>query len=169
MSLKESLLSTNKDSLKNYGSTIKINDYIKEYNHFYVNNGSNIDYKQDMIFSSNYVRTNRYTWYTFIPKNLYEQFCNIANLYFLLIGMLQIFPSITTTDGIPTMYESLGFIIFVGMIRAGTEDYHRHKADTKRNKSKYLKFINGTFNLVESGTIKPGDILKIKNDSNDTS
>eukprot|EP00808_Paulinella_micropora_P016095 g82105.t1 len=37
----------------------------------------------------NYVITSHYTVLNFIPKNLFEQFHNVANLYFLFIGILQ--------------------------------------------------------------------------------
>jgi phospholipid-translocating ATPase len=37
----------------------------------------------------NKVRTSKYTIFTFIPKNLYEQFRRVANLYFLALVVLQ--------------------------------------------------------------------------------
>ena len=40
-------------------------------------------------YPRNKVRTARYTPFTFIPKNLYFQFQNVANLYFLLLVILQ--------------------------------------------------------------------------------
>lgn len=36
--------------------------------------------------------------WNFIPKNLVEQFMNLANIYFLAIGILQIVPSISTVS-----------------------------------------------------------------------
>ncbi|TFY73828.1 hypothetical protein EWM64_g10184, partial [Hericium alpestre] len=40
-------------------------------------------------YPRNKVRTSKYTIITFIPKNLYEQFRRIANLYFLALVILQ--------------------------------------------------------------------------------
>lgn len=40
-------------------------------------------------YSRNKVRTSKYTLYTFIPKNLSEQFRRVANLYFLGLIVLQ--------------------------------------------------------------------------------
>ncbi len=51
---------------------------------------------------NNVVTTYNYTLWNFLPKNLFEQFCNYANLYFLLIGILQIIPATSTTNGIPS-------------------------------------------------------------------
>ena len=41
-------------------------------------------------FPNNFVRTARYTWWNFPFKNLAEQFRRAANLYFLLISVLQV-------------------------------------------------------------------------------
>lgn len=37
----------------------------------------------------NKVRTSKYTPITFFPKNLFEQFRRVANMYFLLLVILQ--------------------------------------------------------------------------------
>lgn len=47
----------------------------------------------------NKIRTTKYTWYTFVPKNLFEQFSKMANVYFLFIMVLQIIPPISITNG----------------------------------------------------------------------
>lgn len=41
-------------------------------------------------YSRNKIRTAKYTPLTFIPKNLYLQFHNVANIYFLFIVILQV-------------------------------------------------------------------------------
>ncbi len=41
-------------------------------------------------YCNNAVRTTKYTLLTFVPQNLFEQFCRLANLYFLLISILQV-------------------------------------------------------------------------------
>ena len=43
-------------------------------------------------YPRNKIRTTKYTPLTFIPKNLYYQFHNIANIYFLFIIILQVSP-----------------------------------------------------------------------------
>lgn len=35
-------------------------------------------------YVNNYIRTSKYTLLSFIPRNLFEQFQRVANIYFLL-------------------------------------------------------------------------------------
>ena len=39
----------------------------------------------ERTFKTNEIHTSKYTWYNFIPKNLFYQFQKIANLYFLVL------------------------------------------------------------------------------------
>lgn len=44
---------------------------------------------------SNYIRTTKYNILTFIPKNLFEQFRRVSNLYFLGIMIITLIPGIS--------------------------------------------------------------------------
>ena len=41
-------------------------------------------------FSDNQVSTTKYSWFTFVPLNLFQQFSKLANLYFLMLAFLQV-------------------------------------------------------------------------------
>jgi len=43
-------------------------------------------------FPTNYIRTTKYTPYNFLPKSCLNQFRNMANIYFLVIAVLQSIP-----------------------------------------------------------------------------
>jgi magnesium-transporting ATPase (P-type) len=131
--------------------------------------GPEIDYSSAPVgfnYATNEVITSKYTWWSFLPKNLIEQFSNLANVYFLLIGILQIIPAITTSKGLPTMYYPLVFIVVVSGIRAIAEDVTRHSADKKRNGYLYdvLATTEGKtiWNKTPSGELKVGNIIRIK-------
>ncbi|KAH8582397.1 P-type ATpase [Cryptosporidium sp. chipmunk genotype I] len=106
-----------------------------------------INNRQVRSFSGNFIRTSRYTVLNFIPKYLFEQFCRPVNFYFLIISLLQIFPSISSTNGIPTLALPLVFVLFVGALKDGWEDLNRHQNDRIENEReviviKRFPFIN---------------------------
>jgi phospholipid-translocating ATPase len=49
-------------------------------------------------FAANQITTSKYTIWTFLPKNLYEQFRGIANFYFLSLVILQAFDQFKTVS-----------------------------------------------------------------------
>jgi len=92
---------------------------------FYLNDHAR---NQAMNFKSNYIRTTKYTAFTFLPLCLFQQFKRLANIYFLIMAILQsisiISPLNPTTAILP-----LVFVICVSMLREGIEDYMRYTAD----------------------------------------
>ena len=48
------------------------------------------DLNQEQDFPGNEVSTTKYSIVSFVPKNLWEQFQRVANLYFLLISLVQV-------------------------------------------------------------------------------
>jgi len=77
------------------------------------------------------------------------------------VGIFQIIPQFSTTNGNPTMYQPLAFIVFVSACRAAKEDWDRHKADSNRNGFKYDVLRDGRLEQVESGDIHVGDVVKV--------
>lgn len=89
-------------------------------------------------FCSNEIHTSKYTWYSFLPKNLFFQFSKIANLYFLIMMCFQMIPQISISQGRPTILLPLGFVVLVSMIKDIIEDSKRHASDNRENASKVL-------------------------------
>lgn len=42
----------------------------------------------DKRFTMNSIKTSKYTFFNFLPKNLFDQFSKMANVYFLFIMVL---------------------------------------------------------------------------------
>ncbi|PPQ70040.1 hypothetical protein CVT25_006368 [Psilocybe cyanescens] len=94
----------------------------------------------------NKVRTTKYTLITFIPKNLYEQFRRVANLFFLSLVILQLFPIFGAAAGSIAVLP-LAFILTVTAIKDGIEDYRRGTLDEEVNTSAATKLGGGWRNV----------------------
>ena len=78
---------------------------------------------------SNKYCTSKYTIWTFIPYNLYEQFRRLSNMYFLITMVLTAaFPQASPISPW-TWVWSLLLIIFLTMVKQGYEDFLRHRSD----------------------------------------
>ncbi|KAJ6598151.1 phospholipid-transporting ATPase 1 [Mycena vulgaris] len=85
-------------------------------------------------YPRNKVRTTKYTILTFVPKNLYQQFLRVANVFFLVSAIAQLFPVFGAASG-PIAFLPLAFIITVTAIKDGVEDYRRGQLDEEVNNS----------------------------------
>lgn len=93
-----------------------------------------IDERSGKPYISNFIRSSRYTVWDFLPKQLFFQFSRLANFYFLIIGILQMIPGLSTTG----TYTTIGpLIVFVGlsMAKEGYDDYRRYRLDKVENRS----------------------------------
>ncbi|KAL4805802.1 hypothetical protein BDV18DRAFT_139873 [Aspergillus unguis] len=91
-------------------------------------------------YPRNKVRTAKYTPITFVPKNLWFQFQNIANIYFLFIIILGFF-SIFGVDNPALNTVPLIVIIVVTAIKDAIEDWRRTVLDTELNNSPVHRLV----------------------------
>ncbi|ORY86933.1 hypothetical protein BCR37DRAFT_131180 [Protomyces lactucae-debilis] len=83
-------------------------------------------------YPRNKVRTAKYTALSFVPKNLWYQFHNVANLYFLLLVILQIFSIFGATNaGLSAV--PLIVIVVITAVKDAIEDYRRTVLDNELN------------------------------------
>ncbi|EMR82974.1 putative phospholipid-transporting atpase 1 protein [Botrytis cinerea BcDW1] len=85
-------------------------------------------------YARNKIRTAKYTPLSFIPKNLYFQFHNIANIFFLFITVLAFF-SIFGVNNPGLNSAPLIFIIAITAVRDAIEDRRRTISDKQLNNS----------------------------------
>ncbi len=92
----------------------------------------------DVDYPRNKVRTSKYTIVTFLPKFLFEQFRRVANIYFLGLVVLQVFPTFGAT--IPQI-AMLPLVAILGItaIKDSIEDHRRHVLDNEVNNSAVTK------------------------------
>eukprot|EP00760_Papus_ankaliazontas_P007334 PhM_4_TR1332/c0_g1_i1/m.48657/K14802/DRS2, ATP8A; phospholipid-transporting ATPase len=92
---------------------------------------------QPAAFLSNAVTTSQYTTnpfsiHFFLYKNLYQQFQRKANIYFLVISMLQLVPGLSPTGRFTTLMTLVTVLTF-SAIKSAYEDHLRHKSDGEVN------------------------------------
>ncbi|XP_060103343.1 phospholipid-transporting ATPase VD [Heteronotia binoei] len=83
-------------------------------------------------YKNNRIRTTKYTLWNFIPKNLFEQFHRVANLYFLFIAVLNWIPVVEAFQKEITMIPLLVVLVIIA-VKDGVEDYAKYKLDKKLN------------------------------------
>jgi phospholipid-translocating ATPase len=89
-------------------------------------------------YARNKVRTSKYTLVTFLPRNLFEQFHRVANIYFLGLVILQLFPMFGATT---PQIAMLPLVAILGMtaIKDAIEDWRRARLDEEVNTSAATK------------------------------
>lgn len=124
-----------------------------------------INENQSQKFAANQVTTAKYTILTFLPKFLFEQFRRYANIFFLVIGLLQQIPDVSPTGRYVTLVP---FTIILGLtaIKELIEDWKRHSADNRVNNT-FAEVFNHSSNKFEAKKwkeISVGDIIKVINE-----
>ncbi|TKS66467.1 putative phospholipid-transporting ATPase IH [Collichthys lucidus] len=111
-------------------------------------------------FPDNRIVSSKYTFWNFIPKNMFEQFRRVANFYFLIIFLVQLIidtPTSPITSGLP-----LFFVITVTAIKQGYEDWLRHKADNSVNQCPVHVVQHGKVVRKQSRKLRVGDVVFVK-------
>ncbi|KAL3045607.1 hypothetical protein OYC64_013799 [Pagothenia borchgrevinki] len=111
-------------------------------------------------FPDNRILSSKYTFWNFVPKNMFEQFRRVANFYFLIIFLVQLIidtPTSPITSGLP-----LFFVITVTSIKQGYEDWLRHKADNSVNQCPVHVVQHGKVVRKQSRKLRVGDVVFMK-------
>ncbi|KAG6188416.1 hypothetical protein E4U10_005263 [Claviceps purpurea] len=94
-----------------------------------------VDERSKKPYVSNFIRSSRYTVYDFVPKQLLFQFSKLGNFYFLVMGILQVTPGLSTVGRWTTIVPLSIFVAF-SMAKEGFDDYRRYQLDKAENREK---------------------------------
>ncbi|KIW03762.1 uncharacterized protein PV09_05067 [Verruconis gallopava] len=147
-----------------------------------------IDERTNKEYTSNWIRSTRYSAWDFVPRQLFAQFRKLANFYFLGVSILQMIPGLSTT-GTYTTIAPLMFFVTISIAKEGIDDLRRHKMDKAENNREALVLhayqpiedvlerqasdesnlrlqVNGPLHWakVKWHDLKVGDIVKLKRD-----
>ncbi len=126
--------------------------------------------QQQRAYPRNIIVSSRYNLINFFPKSLLEQFRRLANVYFLVIGI------IATIGYYTNYYETavqpagillpVTIVVCISIIKDGVEDVKRHRADHVINtKKSSIMDPDGVVRTVLWQDLKVGDVLLVLADS----
>ncbi|KYQ90192.1 P-type ATPase [Tieghemostelium lacteum] len=125
---------------------------------YVLNQSKNSEYR----YCNNYVKTSKYTILSFIPKNLFEQFCRLANVYFLIISAFQLIPGVSPTGRFTTLGPLL-VVLAITAVKEAYEDYRRHQQDDKVNHSRTQVLRGDHFQEIQWEELEVGDVVRVTN------
>lgn len=103
-------------------------------------------------YPPNIIVTSRYSLLSFLPKTIFEQFRRLANVYFLVLGIIAAIGA--NTEYYDTAVEPAGLLIpmtivvLISIIKDGIEDIKRHQTDNKTN-SRHTRIVEqNVFDLM---------------------
>lgn len=140
--------------------------------------GSMIDERTQKPYIGNFIRSSRYSLWSFFPRQFFAQFTKVANFYFLIVAILQMIPGLSTTGTYTTIVPLL---IFVGisMGKEGFDDWRRYRLDKEENNRDtwVLRPGHGTiqdgasmisnaqdWERIKCEEIRVGDVIKLVRD-----
>ena len=112
-------------------------------------------------FCNNSIHTAKYNVISFFPKFLFEQFRKYANVFFLIIVLLQQIENVSPTGRYTTAVPFI-MILLVSASKEIFEDIKRHRADRKVNhtKTRVLNKTTAEFERKRWMTVQVGDIVE---------
>ncbi|XP_061482928.1 phospholipid-transporting ATPase VA isoform X2 [Rhineura floridana] len=131
--------------------------------------------------ANNRLKTTKYTTLSFLPKNLFEQFHRLANVYFVFIALLNFVPAVNAFQPELALAPVL-FILAVTALKDLWEDYSRYRSDQEINHmeclvycrterkytTRYWKEVKvGDFIQLRCNEIIPADILLLSSSDPD--
>ncbi|XP_040565458.1 phospholipid-transporting ATPase IB isoform X2 [Lepeophtheirus salmonis] len=114
-------------------------------------------------YMRNHISTAKYSLFSFLPKFLFEQFRRYANIFFLMIGIMQQIPNVSPTGRYVTIVPLL-IILTVTALKEILEDFKRHREDDKLNNSpiSVLDFLRKEWYVKRWKDIVVGDVLLVE-------
>uniref|UniRef100_A0A8B9LMM7 Phospholipid-transporting ATPase n=1 Tax=Astyanax mexicanus TaxID=7994 RepID=A0A8B9LMM7_ASTMX len=110
------------------------------------------DYNERFSYADNHIKTAKYTFYTFLPVNLFEQFQRFANAYFLVLLILQLIPEISSLSWFTTIVP-LVLVLTITAVKDATDDYVKNVLCLFFCRIQNEKWMN----------VRVGDIIKLEN------
>ncbi|NXE85783.1 AT8B2 ATPase, partial [Cochlearius cochlearius] len=120
------------------------------------------EYNDPPPYASNCIKTSKYNIVTFLPVNLFEQFQEVANTYFLFPPPLQLIPQISSLSWFTTIVP-LVLVLTITAVKDATDDYFRPPPHNQVNNRQSQVLIGGVLRQEQWMNVRVGDIIKLEN------
>lgn len=114
------------------------------------------------IYPSNKMHLSKYSWLILIPKNLFEQFQRVANIWFLLVSIFQLLPYQLNPTESWTTIAPLSVLILISLAQDAYNDFLLYKKLGKLNEEVYGIWFGDEFVGVKAENILVGQIILLK-------
>lgn len=113
-------------------------------------------------YRGNYVSTTKYNAINFVPKQLFEQFRRVANIYFLIVSCVSFSPLAPYKPF--SVLAPLLVVVGATMAKEAVEDWRRKKQDIEANNRKVRAFEGNDFRNTRWKKLRVGDLVKVHKD-----
>ncbi|MGH0164743.1 UNVERIFIED_CONTAM: hypothetical protein FKN15_057702 [Acipenser sinensis] len=113
-------------------------------------------------YDTNSINTTKYTVWSFVPQNLFEQFHRFANVYFVAIAALNFVPIVNAFQPGFSLIP-ICIILVITAVKDAYEDYRRYKADKELNNMSCFLYSRKHKDYVERcwKDVRVGDFVKV--------
>jgi phospholipid-translocating P-type ATPase (flippase) len=120
-------------------------------------------YNYNSYFKNNAISTTKYNILTWLPKSILLQFLRAANIYFLIISILTLFPF--SPKRASSQCGTFAMVIAFTCLKEGFEDLKRFNADKEINEKEtsIYDYNTGKFEKTKWWKVKCGNIIKLEN------
>ena len=120
-------------------------------------------FNQPQKYCDNSIRTSQYTFYSFLPLAIINQYKTPFNWFFLFQAIIDCTPSISSVTPVTTITPVV-VVLIISLIREAVEDYRKHSNDKIANEAKVSVYKMPSFLKQKCELIKIGNIIKVKKD-----
>ncbi|XP_059080986.1 phospholipid-transporting ATPase ID-like isoform X7 [Tigriopus californicus] len=119
-------------------------------------------YNSRFNYANNHIKTSKYTFLTFLPLNLFEQFQRLANFYFICLFILQLIPVISSLTPVTTAVPLIG-VLSITAIKDAYDDVQRHRTDNQVNNRRSKVLRKGCLVEEKWHRVQVGDVIRMEN------
>ncbi|KAM5171285.1 phospholipid-transporting ATPase VB [Mantella aurantiaca] len=124
--------------------------------------GANWKENPNSVYQTNKIKTTKYTFLSFIPKNLFEQFHRFANMYFVMVAALNFVPVVNAFQPAIAIIP-ICIILAITAIKDIWEDFRRYKSDREINNMLCMIYSKDEKSYVDKcwKDVRVGDFVKL--------